>query len=200
MVSLLGRRSFILSFGASLFVAKSGAAFADSVGSHVQGVEENSGMEQGLMEKISSIEPTFYVGVPYYPCAAELRDGEVVDPIYFVDREHYEMYWGSMPVGSSRRLVDAEMIRRVLPSRFRIEPRFSNTISSYLETGMGYRKFYFHMADGAKLLALCGNANDFFDFPAPYTANDVVGVSEYEGTGEDHEVVRSVSSAWCLIG
>lgn len=200
MAKLLGRRSFVLHFGASLFVAKGGGAIGLSADPHAPGSEEDLGMEQNLMDGISSIEPTFYVGVPYYPCAAELNDNEVVDPIYFVDREHYEMYWGHMPVGSSRRLIDAGTIRQVLPSRFRIEPRFSNTISSYLETGMGYKKFYFHMMDGAKLLALSGNANDFFDFPAPYTAGDVIGVSEYGGTGEDREEVRTISSAWCLIG
>lgn len=51
------------------------------------------------MDGIFFIELMFYVGVLYYLCVVELNDNEVVDFIYFVDWEYYEMYWGYMLVG-----------------------------------------------------------------------------------------------------
>jgi hypothetical protein len=153
-----------------------------------------------LNDKILAIEPTFYYAAPYYPCAIELNDGEVVDLVYFVGREHYETYWGIQPAGSSRRFVVADMVRDVLPSGFHIGPRFANQIATFSESGMGYLRFYFHMSDGARLLAQSGNAVDFFEFPSPYSCSDVVGVSEVEGGAEGQVAVRSVSNAWCLIG
>lgn len=188
----LGRRSFLFGVFASLVPSRS---YASPSQNNYDGVV----MDQELWEQINSIVPTYYAGAAYYPCAAELKNGDRVDPIYFVDERHYIEFWGVVQNSSTRQIINSENIRQILPSRFRIPPQFASAISSYFETGMGYRKFYFRMSDGVKLLAMCGNVNDFFDFPAPYGPNDVVDVGEYTGGGEDQEVMRSVRSAWCLM-
>ena len=152
-----------------------------------------------LAAQLERIEPSRDGQVYYRPCRAHLRDGRVLDCVYFVDAQQYISIWGVWPTDDvHKRSVDVSEIVRVDESPNRLPVAMANQLYFEGESGMGYTVFVLEFKDGTRQACLSGNAVDFVAYPPGKSAADVRAVHPHKGRNSRH--VHGPPYHWCLYG
>jgi len=135
----------------------------------------------------------------YYPCAARLKTGELVECVYLSEAETWFRSWGVWPEDDagkrSIKLLDIESLRE---SRLRLPATFANQLYAAGESGMGYTIFTVEFRDGSSSAYQTGNAVDFIDYPDGKGPTDVVRVVPHAGRNSPNRRVGP-DYYWCLF-
>jgi hypothetical protein len=151
-----------------------------------------------VREALTGIEPSHDKDLPYFPCRAVLRNGEVFDTVYIVPEQQYLNHWGVYPEDdAAKRWIRVEDIVQLEDSPCRLPAHFANQLYQSGESGMGYTVFTVVFRDGERQACVTGNAVDFIRYPIGKTSADVQSVIPHEGRRDD-SLVKSPQWYWCL--
>ena len=158
-------------------------------------------LHEHVRQALGTIEPTVLPpnGSLLYPCTALLRDGRVLDCVYFVDQATFTRLSGkNRPDELSKEpVVSPSDVVSVRESRYRLPARFANEIYRAGETGFGYTAFTLLFPLGYRRhYTVPGSAVDFLEYPLWFGPSSVKGVVLYPSKRK----LRAVPVAhWCVF-
>lgn len=151
-----------------------------------------------LQQQLANISPSHdEYGMYYYPCEVELKDGLILENVYFSDIESYLQHWGDLPgEDKARYAVMIEKVATIKESPNRLSVHLANKLYKAGESGMGYCVFKIVYDDGTELDVATGNAVDFVPSPDGLNTANVVDVLPHEGSRD--QFVKGPKYYWCL--
>ena len=151
-----------------------------------------------LRDDLSPLTPSRDGDLTYWPCAARMKDGTVLDCVYVVPEGAYIRHWGVYPQQDRHKShISVADVDALAESPRRLPAQFANKLYKSGESGMGYTIFTVVFADGSRQAYGCGNAVDFIRYPEGKFHSDVVDVLPHEGRGA--EPVSCPEYYWCLF-
>lgn len=151
-----------------------------------------------LRDDLSAIAPSRSGDLPYWPCAARMKDGTVLACVYVVPEGPYIRHWGVYPQqDNGKRYISLSDVDSLADSPQRLPAQFANKLYKSGESGMGYTIFTVVFADGSRRAYGTGNAVDFIRYPEGKGQSDVVDVLPHEG--RNAEPVSCPVYYWCLF-
>lgn len=151
-----------------------------------------------LRDDLSAIAPSTSGDLTYWPCAARMKDGTVLDRVYVVPEGPYIRQWGVYPQQDhGKNHISIADVEALTDSPTRLPARFANKLYNAGESGMGYVIFTVVFADGSSQAYGGGNALDFVLYPEGKGQGDVVDILPHEG--RDSDPVRRPDYYWCLF-
>ena len=151
-----------------------------------------------LRDDLSAITPSTSGDLTYWPCAARMKDGTVLDCVYVVPEGPYIRQWGVYPQQDrGKRHISIADVEALSDSPTRLPARFANRLYKAGESGMGYTIFTVVFADDSNQAYGTGNAVDFICYPEGKSQSDVVDVLPHEG--RNAEPIRCPEYYWCLF-
>ncbi|WP_029913982.1 hypothetical protein [Caulobacter sp. UNC358MFTsu5.1] len=149
-----------------------------------------------LAKQLSTIKATD--GGLYRPCVATLRDGTVLNCVYFAEAQRWFRYWGVWPdEDRGKTALDIETVASVADSPSRLPAPFADALYEAGESGMGYTVFTVQFEDGTSVAVGTGNAVDFIVYPPGQSRDTVVKVLPHVGRG-DPKITAAPPYSWCL--
>jgi len=133
-----------------------------------------------------------------------LRQGELYERVYVMDRDTYVQLggiWPDPPDGTSALAI--ENIDWIEDSPHRLTPEIATKIYEAGETGLGYRVFTLLLENGTRLPYSTGRQVDFLELPPGVTTWDIVDVLPHVGReffqGKGFQPYTHAGSFdWCL--
>lgn len=133
-----------------------------------------------------------------HPCSVIMRDGKVIDRVYFAEAETWFVQWGVWPEDDpGKTSIDPGEVAELRESPSRLPVQFASKLYEAGESGMGYTIFTLIFRDGSRAAFVAGNAIDFIDYPVGQSPATVVDAIPHVGRG-DPTMRTSPSYAWCL--
>ena len=155
-------------------------------------------LSTNLRLQLDLIEPSeSWFGLLRYPCAAELRDGTVLNCVYFVDLATFERTQpGKQPEEAyGPRYVSPDRVASIRESPLRLPARFANEIYRAGEAGMGYFDFCLVFSFWCRRDYVVGLV-DFLEYPRWYGPADVKAVILYRNKRKPR---RQPETWWCVF-
>lgn len=147
-----------------------------------------------LRDDLRAITPSRSGDLTYWPCAARMNDGTVLDCVYVVPEVPYIRQWGVYPQQDrSKRHISIADVEALCDSPKRLPAQFANTLYKAGESGMGYTIFTVVFADGSSQAYGAGNAIDFVRYPEGKGQSDVVDVLPTREETQRRHVVLSIT-------
>jgi len=155
-------------------------------------------LNASLREQLRRIKPSISGRLNYYPCAAKLRNGEVLSCVYLVCDDPFVRMWGAYPEkDSGKKWVPLQEVVEVSDSLLRLPAKFANKLYKHSESGMGYTIFTVLFSDLSRQAYGCGNAVDFIQYPEGKGPKNVLWVSPHKGRHAEN-VLTSPPFSWSL--
>jgi hypothetical protein len=157
------------------------------------------GISADVLQMLERIEPSVEgPDLRYYPCAATLKSGTVMECVYLCEPTPWFALWGVWPEDDpGKQSISVEDIAELRESTYRLPARFANRLYRAGESGMGYTIFVVEFRDGTRAAYGTGNAVDFITYPPGQSAATVVKVLPHEGRME--QKLSTPDFTWCLF-
>jgi hypothetical protein len=151
-----------------------------------------------LQADLSAVIPSDDGEITYWPCAARMKDGSVVQCVYVVAEGPYIRTWGVYPQQDrGKSYISIQDVDALTESPARLPAKLANKLYHAGESGMGYTIFTVVFADGSRQAYGAGNAVDFIHYPEGKSQSDVVDVLPHEGRSTDP--ITCPECYWCLF-
>ena len=151
-----------------------------------------------LQDDLKAITPSMDGDLSYWPCAARVKDGAVLECVYVVPEGPYIRHWGIYAQQDrGKRHISIVDVDALAESQSRLPAHFANKLYKSGESGMGYTIFTVVFADGSRQAYGGGNAVDFIRYPEGKGPSDVVDVLPHEG--RNVEPISRPEYYWCLF-
>jgi len=153
--------------------------------------------DANLNRQLADIQPSHDGGVYYYPCQVELKNGSILENVYFVETQGYLRHWGVLPGDDkNKQALSINDITVIKESPNRLPAHLANKLYKAGESGMGYCLFKIIYDNGTELDVLAGNAVDFVPSPDGLNTTNIIDVLPHHGSREIF--ARTPKYYWCL--
>jgi hypothetical protein len=154
-------------------------------------------ISDGLKEQLLKVTPSVDFTMKYRPCKVRLKDGQVIDRVFVVERDSYLMTWGVMPKDDpGKKSISIEDVEEISESPFRMPADNASVLYDYGESGMGYVLFTIKFNNGQILNCVTGNAVDFPPIPDGLTTKNIIEVIP---GGQRKNTVQGLDYFWCIF-
>jgi hypothetical protein len=157
-----------------------------------------------LLDQLLRVEASKDGTIEYRPCSVLLRQGELFERVYVMNRDMYVQVGGIWPdppdVSTALAIENVDWIE---DSPHRLPQEIATKIYEAGETGLGFRVFTLVLENGSRLPFSTGRQVDFLELPPGVTPWDIVDVLPHTGReffqGKGFQPhTHAASFEWCL--
>ena len=157
-----------------------------------------SPLPASLEQMLLKVEPSHDREMRYFPCRAVLKNGALLETVYFQPQHPYIGFWGIYPKEDQGKLpLRIDDVAAIENSPSRLPAQFATELYRMGESGIGYVVFTVVFSDGQRQACVSGNAVDFIHYPQGKRPADVVAVLPYM-VPRDASLVKGPEYHWCL--